>query len=342
MIDTSNFSPKSFWEKPEGKTGIIFIGLMAIGGGYLLYHALPIIIALLANTLHAMILLGAIGIIVYLLLDKRFRTLVSFIYKSIMRFITKIFVEIDPIGIIENYIDDLKDNLSKMDKQIANLKGQMRKLKKQINENKDEMQNSLKLAQKARDAGKDNIVILKSRKAGRLKDSTMTLQALYTKMEILYRVLGKMYENASFLLEDIESEVDVRKKEREAIRASHSALKSAMKVVSGDRDKRAMFDMAMDAVADDVGKKIGEMERFMEISENFMDSIDLQKGIYEEDGLKLLEQWENESSSILLDKNDKKYLLDMANNDNEVLDLDKSLEVSKKNSGSQYSKLFEF
>ena len=89
-------------------------------------------------------------------------------------------------------------------------------------------------------------------------------------------------------------------------------------------------------------KKIGEMERFMEISENFMDSIDLQKGIYEEDGLKLLEQWENESSSILLGEKDKKYLLEMANSDSEVLNLDESLKVGKKSGESQYSKLFDY
>ena len=81
MIDTSNLSPKSFWEKPEGKTGMIVLALMALGGGYLLYHALPVILILLSNTLHAILLLVAIGVIIYLILDKRFRTLISFIYK---------------------------------------------------------------------------------------------------------------------------------------------------------------------------------------------------------------------------------------------------------------------
>ena len=35
-----------------------------------------------------------------------------------------------------------------------------------------------------------------------------------------------------------------------------------------------MFDQAMEAVADDVSMKIGEMEHFMDVSSIFMDSID--------------------------------------------------------------------
>ncbi len=49
-----------------------------------------------------------------------------------------------------------------------------------------------------------------------------------------------------------------------------------------------MFEMALEVVADDVSAKVGEMERFMEMSESFMGSIDLQNGIFEEEGLKIL------------------------------------------------------
>jgi hypothetical protein len=75
-----------------------------------------------------------------------------------------------------------------------------------------------------------------------------------------------------------------------------------MSVISGDPDQRAMFDAAMEAVADDVANKLGEMERFMEMSSDFMNSIDLQKGIFEEEGMKMLEKWEKESSLLLLKK----------------------------------------
>ena len=53
-------------------------------------------------------------------------------------------------------------------------------------------------------------------------------------------------------------------------------MKSAMNVISGDADKRQLFDAALEEIADDVANKVGEMEQFMEMSSNFMESVDLQ------------------------------------------------------------------
>ena len=88
-------------------------------------------------------------------------------YKSIMRFVTGIFVQIDPIGILQSYVEDLKTNLKKMNKQIGLLRGQMRKLNDVIQTNKRQIASNLKMANKAKTSDKQAIMILKSRKAGR-------------------------------------------------------------------------------------------------------------------------------------------------------------------------------
>ena len=44
---------KTFWQKPEGKTGMVVAAGAAVGGGLLLYKALPYIIVLMENTIYA-------------------------------------------------------------------------------------------------------------------------------------------------------------------------------------------------------------------------------------------------------------------------------------------------
>src|SRR5690606_37829910 len=112
--------------------------------------------------------------------------------------------------------------------------------------------------------------------------------------------LVKMHENSEILLEDIKDQVAVKEQERKAIHASHSAMKSAMNIIAGDKDQRYMFDTALEAIADDVSQKVGEMERFMDMSSSFMDSVDLQNGVFEEKGLEMLEKWEKEGVSLIL------------------------------------------
>ncbi len=333
---------KSFWKRPEGITGGAFLAAILLGGGYMFAKFLPQILLFAQNTLGLALIILVIGLLLYMILDPKMRALVSYMYKSAMRWITSLFIKIDPISILKTYIDDLKSNLKKMNMQIGKLRKQMHQLKELIFNNQKELEKNLTLASEARASKMKDAMILKTRKAGRLKDSNIKLEELYRKMEILYRVLDKMERNSKIMLEDIEDQVMIKERERKAMRASHSAMKSAMNIIKGDKDKREMFDMALEAVADDVSKKVGEMERFMEISDNFMSSIDLQNGVFEEEGLKLLEKWEREGDSLILGE-DKESLLLKANDDSEILNLDEPRAMPEKRAGrpNQYDDFFE-
>lgn len=327
-MELQEIKPKSFWEKPEGTTGMLFLATGIIAGGYFLYKSLPFLISLASNTLYLALLLVALAALLYMVFDSKMRQMVFYIYRGIMRWITGIFVQIDPIGILKTYVEELRSNLGKMNQQITQLKGQMVNLKTIIDNNSKQIQNDLSLASKAKETDKQAMMVLKARKAGRLKESNMKLEDLYKKMEILYRVLGKMYENSEIMLEDIKDQVMVKEQERKAIRASHSAMTSAMNILSGNKDQRHMFDMALENIAEDVSQKVGEMERFMDLSSNFMNSIDLQNGVFEEEGLDMLEKWEKEGVSMLLGS-DKKLLVA----GNQV--------GSSERGGNQYDKLFD-
>ena len=323
---------KNFWKRPEGITGAIFLAAI-VGGLGLLAVTIPWGLVF-STTLYTILTLAVLAAAVYVVLDPQARNLVWFMYKSVMRWITGLFVQIDPIGVLKAYVDDLEDNLRKMNRQIMQLRGQMHKLQESIFNNKKAIRSNLELAGKAKASNQQSQMILKSRKAGRLKESNLKLEDLYKKMEVLYRVLSKMYENSEILAEDVKDQVAVKEQERKAIHASTSAMRSAMNIIKGDKDKRYMFDMALEAIADDVSQKVGEMERFMDMSSNFMQSIDLQNGIFEEEGLKMLEEWEQTGVSKILGE-DKTTLLMEANDEANVLDLNQPIRRPEKQPAAQ-------
>ena len=291
---------KSFWKRPEGVTG----GIVLIGAIVVLVFFWTVISAFVISLLQSMItaiaLFVVLAIIVYVILDPKFRNLVWYMYKSIMRWITGIFVQIDPIKILESYIDYLYKNLREMNTHIAKLKGQVSKLQRVIDQNRKEMQQNLKMAEQAQKKGNKELIAINTRQYGRLKESNERYGNLLNKMQLLYRVLSKIHKNSGYLIKDTENEVRMRKQEYKALKAGHSAMKSAMNIISGDPDKKQIFDMATEAIVDDVHTKIGEMERFIEISGSFIDSVDLQNGVYEQEGLELLEKMEADGMSFLL------------------------------------------
>ncbi|HMS67614.1 MAG TPA: hypothetical protein PKD18_05740 [Saprospiraceae bacterium] len=337
----SEIKPKSFWKKPEGVTGAIVLGGLLAGGAYIITTSLAAVLALLASTIGQVGLIVTLGVVIFLALDGKSRALVSYMFKSAMRWITGMFIKIDPISILKGYVEDLRKNLRDMSRQIAKLRGQMHKLKEMILNNEKEIETNLTMAQKAKTSNEQAQLILKSRKAGRLQESNIKLDELYRKMEILYRVLTKMYESSYVLVEDIEDQVSVKEQEYKAITAGNSAMQSAMSIIKGDADKRAMFDAAMDAIATDVSQKVGEMEEFMSLSENFMQSIDLQNGVFEEKGMAMLEKWEKEGVSLLLGDSKQKLIKDMETE--EIMDLEHPVQEPEKltRSGNQYDTFFD-
>jgi predicted nucleic acid-binding Zn-ribbon protein len=335
-LENPEFKTKSFWSRPEGTTGAIFGLAILAGVGYLIASNMAFLIGLAANTITLALMIVALVAILYMVLDPKMRTLIWYMYKSVMRWVTGMFVTIDPIGILKNYIEDLEDNLGKMRKQIGVLRGQMRQMTTLIEDNNKEIDANMRLAAVARDQDKDQQMLLASRKAARLKESNEKYAALHQKMEILYRILSKMHSNSEVLLEDTKDQVKVKEIERKAIRTSHSAMRSAMSVISGDPDKRAMFDAAMDAITEDVANKVGEMENFMDMSSKLMDSIDLQNGMFEEQGMAMLEDWEKKSTLMLMEGTGK-------SSSAESLDLDSFRtrpEKEAKGDGNDYSNLF--
>ena len=338
----ADLQSKSFWKRPEGITGAIF--LTALFGGLLLLGVavLPTLVALARNVFVLTGLILAFAGLLYMVFDPKMRALTGYAFKSAMRWITGFFVQLDPIAILKGYVAHLENNIREMNRQVGRLRGQMHKLNEIVILNRREIEANLELASEARANNQQNVMILKSRKAGRLQESNLRLEDLYRKLEILYRVLSKMYENSLILKEDITDQVMVKEQEKRAIHASHTAMRSAMSIISGDPDKRAMFDSAMEAITTDVANKVGEMENFMQLSSKFMESLDLQNGVFEEEGLKMLEEWEEKCASLLLGA-DKTAILNQANDDSNVLDLNQPLQAPVRESGhkNQYDSFFD-
>lgn len=329
----------SFWRKPEGLVGGLFIvGALSLVG-FLLFSFASVVVGFFMSTIGTVVGLLTVGIIVFMALDSKARSVFGYMFQSLMRWITGIFIRIDPMSILKGYVDDLKYNLKKMNIQIGKLRKEKHKLMEMVFNNKEEIKSNMDIAAKAKSSNDEKQLILKTRKAGRLKESNVKLETLLKKMEVMQRVLTKMRDNSHILVEDIEDEVKIKSQEQKAILASHSAMKSAMNIIKGDMDKKAMFDQAMQVITDDVSIKVGEMENFMDMSEEFMNSIDIQNGIFEEKGMKMLEDWEAKSDSLLLGGAKQQILADVASDD--ILDLsDQPVKVKKKSTNNEYDDFF--
>jgi phage shock protein A len=336
---------KSFFERPEGTTGLAFIGAGIALTCIIGYYFLPVVIVILTNIIWASILGAIVCGGIALALNDNVRFLVSSAFQSAMRFITGLFIAIDPIGILKNYLKQMKDRLVKIEKHIIELTGQIRSLESNIINRTENVKNFMKLAKAAKDRGQTDRAGLEANKAAREKDFVDKLTVTLTKMEEVQKILSKMKQNLNYLYEDTEHNITIREAEYNSIQASYKALKGAEALIEGDKAK-ALFEQAMEYTANDIAEKLGEMDRFMDTSKDFMMTMDLQNAVFNEDGLELLAQWEKNGSAILdYEKNRGKIRVDNTNNSGILSPLEQAQAETEQaeieaNSESQFSSFF--
>jgi hypothetical protein len=300
-------TPKKFFERPEGTTGIIFMIALGILGVVMLDRILPFIIRVMENTIYAMCLAGGIAMVVVLLLNNRFRTSMVALFQLAMRWLTGLVIEINPIGILKNYIDTLQKKLGAMEVHLGALKGQSTNLKRKISEKKAEMEHHLAQAEQYKKGNDALNMQLAARKAAREDETIKNFAVQLEKMELLYKILMSMRDKAKFLLEDTAHTVEIKESEYKSIKEAHSAMVGARALIAGESSQKDMFEQAMQFVADDVAMRIGEMDNFMQISKEILSGVDADMGILNDKGLKMLDEWEKKDS-LLLGK-DKQLLL---------------------------------
>jgi hypothetical protein len=275
------------------------VALSALGYG--VFTLLPLLIAFVSNVLYLVVLSLALGALGYLVLDVRFRALLSYAYRAFWRAVVGVVIELDPIGIMKGHIAELGVKLGSMREQLAGLRGQIHHIERVIRENAAQRDGAMALARTARGqpehaaAGR-----LQARHAVKLDESNDNLAAMRTQMEGLFRVLKKLYEASEMVLADMQSTVDIKTRERESMKAAYSAYRSAFAILQGESEGREIYDRALEFLNEDYARKLGEIELFMDFSDGMIKGADLQRLSYDARAAEKLEAWEQRLSSGLL------------------------------------------
>ncbi len=293
---------KGFFERPEGTTGMIFIFLGFIAFLFAGNYLWPLIIKVFEDTLYAAFLGGTIITLIALVMNPKVRALGSALFKSAMRALTGLFITIDPIGILKNYLDDMDERLSAIGENIGKLNGQKQKLDRTIAEEQQLAEEAAHLASAAKKQGNQVAIAANMRKAARSQDFIKKLLTIREKMDFLGRILMKMRNSVSFLRDDTADQIRVLEIEYKSVKAAHKAMKSAEVLVSGSEAKD-LFEQSAEFLAEDIANKLGELETFTALSEGFMMNVDLQNGVWDEKGLAMLESFEQTGSLLSYEEN---------------------------------------
>lgn len=315
--DSAKESFRALWKRPGGLfakiTGVAAIAAVLYG----LYKVLPFLVAAASNLLVLILELVAIVAILFVLSSKEFRRGVQLSWLQIMRKFYGWFVNIDPIAILQNGINEMKKKLLTVKENVTNLQAILESMKKKLEEYKKTFkENKVKkesLEKKIADPKISSNDVRRYKTELQLIDNEIARGAEQIKSqnqriatsEKYLDVMKKLELAADFRVKDAQNELNYRKDEYEQAKSQQKAVGSIMSIIKGDLTKTLEEEIAMDSVTTTINTSLAEMKRLLDGSNDILTNFELDSEVNTSKADEILAAFDKDGFSIFNAGEDK-------------------------------------
>lgn len=296
--DSMQKASRAFWSKTEGTTGMIFMGAIALILVVTATTWVPIVFTLAQTGLYAALMIVGIAIIGMALSDATIRSRFRNIFQFGMRWLTHKLISIDPGTQMRGYISKLKEKLRFIADQISVVKGHLAIVSRGIDEGKTNAEKYFEQANYLRKNGNPEVeVAAAAGKGSREMELVKTLTEQHKYYSRFYDRLLHLQKNCKFTVDEVEHRVSVMEREDKITKAGANVVRSMKEILFGGADGE-LFDEAQQIMADNIGLRLGELDSFMDMSKDILDTVDTERGMMNDKGLQMLDLWEQRGSDL--------------------------------------------
>ncbi|WP_375419375.1 PspA/IM30 family protein [uncultured Hymenobacter sp.] len=291
------------WQQPEKVAGWVFLAGAVGAGVYYWGRIVPFLVDMVFDTVKLGIGLGTLFVAFLVFTNKRVQTGLWYAGQRILRTAAGIFVNTDPIGIMEDYISNTEKEARKMDAEVGHIEGAHELVKAKLQANTAQMKEYLGLASAATRQGEKDLAESYASRAAQLQDYNQRLQPMATTTANVTVVMRQILKAALRQIDGSKFKVSLLKDEYALVKRTSSGMRAAMNILRGDPDKKYFFDLATDRVAQDMAQQLGQIKQAMRYSQEFVKEMDIQNGVMSEKGQRLLEKYQKgDFNAVLAEK----------------------------------------
>lgn len=298
----------NFWSRPEGRAGL----LVNLGLGAVIFWYWAKILPFLLGVFEDTIKLGVMAAIIAIVLYPDTRRLLWFGYKSLMRTITKMFVDIDAIGVLKSLIGKAKKRKKDFEDAIGEIRSQRQRLSEQLKATKTEFNRSMSALETAttmqndRNAEKvrtaERMVQLESKQSKRMKMLLEEQTGFMEKYDVIVAILVRYAEVCADMILDMDRDIKFRKQQQDQSRSFRKGMRAVNGIMRGSPDDEEMRDLAIESLEEEYGGAMGEVENVLALTKDVIMRADFNDAEAINDATKRLAEWKNQNAGVTLSK----------------------------------------
>jgi hypothetical protein len=288
---------KAFWSRKEGKPTIIVAGLALVA---FVMFGLPAIISFVTSLLHLGIVAVAALLVYWVLVDDELRTKFWYLYKAFIRAVFSWFMNLSPEAILKSHIAYLHKQMDIFIENLKGLRGQKKTIEMEIANLYEEIEQKRNLALAANKKQETKTqAVMYAAQVKTLEDSVKKYEAQNSRLGWLIKVFDRAREANNLAIQQTEFKIKNLIRDKEIGAKTNSLVSSSMKVLFGSTASREIYEQATAKMQDEIAQQQGALDQFMGDVQPLMTEMDIQKGMDEETGKKLLEEWDQKLPALL-------------------------------------------
>lgn len=279
------------WNRPGGTFAKITGVLALLGGGYaFMKYILPFLVVATGNLLLLSVELVALATILFAVTSKTFLRGVSLAWLQIMRKFYGLIVNIDPIAILQNGINEMVNKLEVVNENVTKLESVLVSMCKKYKEYKLTFEDNVRkrdVLQKKMGEIVDSTDVLKYKAQLQLINNEITRgneqirsqsERIITSEKYL-DIMKKLQVAADFKVKDAQNELSYRKDEYEQAKAQQKAVSSITSILKGSLTSSMEEELAMEKVSNTINTSIAEINRLIDGSNDILVNFELNNDI---------------------------------------------------------------
>ena len=270
----------------------IFAGILIAATLIALYFLLPPLVFLFKN----LWLLAIYSVpIIFIILNPM---LVWNVYKQISWAMTKWLVASDKLGYMYRYHDYLLLKIGKLEENVKSVGAIKIRLQRKISELKETIDNDSRQVANLQERKASDLVIRSA--ANRVKVATDQMNSLLPKavnVENQEKYLQQLYDAWSADAVDLKYVLDSKAEEFKLLKEINSATGNASEFLKGNSEEYKIYQESLNQIEQSVTQYTSNIENFERKVNPILESLNANRSVSEDAGLKLIEDWKQNNST---------------------------------------------
>lgn len=212
-------------------------------------------------------------------------------FKTLSWNLTKFLIKMDPLSVMDRYVEYLQKKLKKLGESINVLLGKKEKGEREYASLQASYDENMQNALAAQKQGKESIAATYGLKAQTDKGRLTRLKPLVDRTTTSLAIMQQLQEASATTIERLTYQIESKRSEFELNKEIFKGLKSAEDFISSDNDAAKLYGQSVKELEEQTTQYIGYIDGFEQRSKALVDNIAVEKQASIDQGLQELQQY---------------------------------------------------